>query len=256
LQTVADQRGLRLIFDAAHAFGSLYQGRAVGPDGDANIFSLSPTKLLVAGEGGVVVTNSDQLAAKIRIGRDYGNSGNYDSAFAGLNGHLPEFNALLGSHNLTLLEGAVLHRNVLAQLYRDGLNELPGIGFQEVRAGNRSSYKDFSITVEAAAFGLTRDELALVLRAENIETRKYYDPAVHLQTAYSQFAPAEETLTNTEMLSERSLSLPMWSHLEPSVVSIICTAIQMAHEFAVDLKAMLTSERGGISRAAGYCPVN
>lgn len=251
LQTVAERHGLRLIFDAAPAFGSLYQGKAVGPHGDASIFSLSSTKLLVAGEGGVVATNNDQLAARIRIGREYGNSGNYDSAFAGLNGRMPEFNALLGSHNLSGLEAAALHRNSLAQLYRDGLSNLPGIGFQEVREGNRNSYKDFSITVEADAFGLTRDELALVLSAENIETRKYYDPPVHLQTAYRKFAPPDGTLTNTELLSARSLSLPMWSHLERSVVLDICSALQMAYEFAGDLKATLPRERSGIGRAVG-----
>lgn len=251
LQTVADRHGVRLIFDAAPAFGSLYQGKAVGPQGDASIFSLSPTKLLVAGEGGVVATNNDQLAARILIGREYGNSGNYDSAFAGLNGRMPEFNALLGCHNLSGLEAAALHRNILAQLYREGLSNLPGIGFQEVREGNRNSYQDFPITVEAVSFGLTRDELALVLSAENIETRKYYDPPVHLQTAYRKFAPPDGTLANTELLSARSLSLPIWSHLERSVILGICSAIQMANEFAGDLKAHLTSERSGISCAAG-----
>ena len=239
LQTVADRHGLPLIFDAAHAFGSLYQGKRIGPQGFANVFSLSPTKLLVAGEGGVVATDDDRLAEKVRIGREYGNCGNYDSAFPGLNGRMAEFNALLATHNLQHLEGWAVHRNSLAQRYRELLSHLPGLEFQKVRPGNRNSYKDFSITVDADAFGLTRDELALVLEAENIETRKYYDPPVHLQTAYRTFAPPAGTLPNTELLAARSLSLPMWSQLETSVVSEISGAINAVHEFATDIRRLL-----------------
>src|SRR5438093_1590971 len=73
LQALADRHSLRLIFDAAHGFGALYQGVPVGPQGDVNVYSLSPTKLLIAGEGGIVATNNNDLAEKIRIGREYGN---------------------------------------------------------------------------------------------------------------------------------------------------------------------------------------
>lgn len=244
LKAVADRHGLPLIFDAAHAFGSLYLGNRIGPQGTANIFSLSPTKLLVAGEGGVVATNDEQLAQKVRIGREYGNDGNYDSLFPGLNGRMAEFNALLGKHNLQHLESSAAHRNTLAELYKKSLDHLPGLDFQEVRAGNRSSFKDFSITIDAGAFGISRDELALVLDAENIQTRKYYDPPVHLQEAYRQFAPPARALPNTELLAQRSLSLPMWSHLELSIVNEIAGAISLAHEFAPDIKrAIGTQER-------------
>jgi dTDP-4-amino-4,6-dideoxygalactose transaminase len=250
LQAVADRHGLPLIFDAAHAFGSLHQGKAIGPKGNANIFSLSPTKLLVAGEGGIVATNNDGLAEKIRIGREFGNEGNYDSVFPGLNGRLPEVNALLGHYNLHRLETAAVQRNRLAKLYRDELGHVPGIGFQEVVPGNRSSYTDFLVTVHADVFGLTRDELALVLDAENIETRKYYCPPVHLQTAYREFAPPVGTLATTELLSARSLVLPIWSHMETSLVSDICSVIRTAHELAPEIKIVLgQAERGLVSVA-------
>ncbi len=236
LQAVADRHGLPLVFDAAHAFGSLYQGARIGSQGIASVFSLSPTKLLVAGECGVVATNDDQLAEHVRMGREYGNDGHYDSLFPGLNGRLPEFSALLGNHNLLALESSAVHRNQLARVYEQLLGHLPGLAFQTVRPGNRNSYKDFSIVVDPDAFGLTRDELALFLEAENIETRKYYDPPVHLQAAYRKFAPAAGALPKTELLSARSLSLPMWSNLETSVVSEICGAINSAHELAADIK--------------------
>jgi dTDP-4-amino-4,6-dideoxygalactose transaminase len=239
LQRLADRHGLRLIFDAAHSFGSLYQGRPVGSQGDASVFSLSPTKLLVAGEGGVVATNDDDLAEKVRIGREYGNSGSYDSAFAGLNARMPEFNALLGQFGLLRLEPAACHRNNIAELYRARLSELPGLKFQEVRSGNRSSYKDFSILVDADAFGLTRDELSAALAAENIETRKYYDPPVHRQTAYHQYAPSANALTNTGVLTSRILNLPIWSNIEIGVVSDICLAVERSHLFACEIKSMV-----------------
>lgn len=236
LEALASRRHLRLIFDAAHAFGSLYQGTPVGRQGDAQVFSLSPTKLLIANEGGVVATNDDALAEKVRIGREYGNRGDYDSAFAGINARLPEVNALLGKHSLGQLESAALHRNLIAQLYRERLSKLPGVDFQTVRGGNRSSYKDFSVTIDGGAFGLTRDELANVLAAENIQTRKYYDPPVHRQTAYRDYSLGA-SLANTELLASRILSLPIWSHMEADLASRVCLGFERAHEFAEQIRA-------------------
>jgi len=229
LQAVASRNGLKLIFDAAHGFGALYQGRPVGAQADAHVFSLSPTKLLICGEGGIVATNDDDLATKIRTGREYGNSGSYDSAFAGLNARMPEFNALLGLRSLEMLEDAALTRNETVCLYREALGRLPGIGFQEVFPGNRNSYKDFSITIDADMFGLTRDELGLALAAENIDTRKYYDPPVHRQTAYASFADGRP-LPHTDWLAASSLSLPVWTKMEPGVSLGICEAVQRIHE--------------------------
>jgi dTDP-4-amino-4,6-dideoxygalactose transaminase len=243
LQVTAERRGLHLIFDAAHGFGSLYQGRPVGQKGDASVFSLSPTKLLVAGEGGIVATNNDSLAERVRLGREYGNSGAYDSAFAGMNARLPEINALLGQFSLLKLEASARHRNHVAELYKKRLGRLHGLSFQEVVEGNRSSYKDFSIIVDGDAFGLGRDELAVALEAENIETRKYYDPPVHRQTAYRQYAPLTSTMARTDMLSSRILNLPIWSSMEDSVVTSICSAIERAQEFAVDIRAVLERKR-------------
>ena len=111
LWDVARRHGIKLIFDAAHGFGALYRGKPVGSQADAHVFSLSPTKLLITGEGGIVATNNDDLAEKIIMGREYGNSGNYDSAFAGLNARMPEFNALMGLHSLARLEDAAATRN-------------------------------------------------------------------------------------------------------------------------------------------------
>jgi dTDP-4-amino-4,6-dideoxygalactose transaminase len=241
LQAVADRHGLKLVFDAAHGFGALYQGVPVGPQGDAHVYSLSPTKLLIAGEGGIVATDNDELADKIRIGREYGNNGSYDSLFAGINARMPEFNALMGKHSLGMLEQAARHRNEIVAFYQDELGSLPGIGFQQVRPGNRCSYKDFSIVIDAEAFGLTRDELAAALEAENLDTRNYYDPPVHRHIAYSQYAVGHKPLPNTELLAACSLSLPVWSHMELSMAADICRAVRRIHDFAGEISISLSN---------------
>jgi dTDP-4-amino-4,6-dideoxygalactose transaminase len=238
LEAVADRHGLKLIFDAAHGFGARYQGVPVGSQGDAQVYSLSPTKLLIAGEGGIVATNHDRLAAHIRVAREYGNSGSYDSAFAGINARMPEFNALLGLHSLTLLEDAACRRNEVAAGYHQALGRLPGVGFQQVGPGDRNAYKDFSITVDPEAFGLTRDELARALAVENIDTRKYYDPPVHRQTAYRRY-DAGRPLPQTDWLARHSLSLPLWSTMRDEVAVGICQAVQRIHAHAAAVREVL-----------------
>ncbi|HEY2882262.1 MAG TPA: DegT/DnrJ/EryC1/StrS family aminotransferase [Pirellulales bacterium] len=241
LEAIAKRRNLKLVFDAAHGFGARYQGVPVGPQGDAQVYSLSPTKLVVAGEGGIVATNSDDLAERIRRGREYGMGAAYDSLFAGVNARMSEFHACLGRHSLAMLETNAGRRQEIVALFRRELSSVPGIGFQEVLPGNRSSYKDFSITVDTAEFRLSRDELATALKAENIDTRKYYDPPVHRQTAYRHFAPPAGSLPVTQWLASASLSLPLWSHMTDDTALEICRAVQRIYRSANDVRNRLTN---------------
>ncbi len=243
LQAVADRHGLKLVFDAAHGFGARYRGTPVGGQGNANSFSLSPTKLLIAGEGGIVSTNDDALADHLRKGREYGNDGNYDSAFPGINARMPEFNALLGLKSLQGLEGAAERRNATVAIYQREMSKLPGIEFQRVHPEDRNSYREFSILLDADAFGLSRDHLAQALAAENIDTRKYYDPPVHRQTAYRHFAPDESLLPNTVLLAENSLSFPLWSNLEEETALGICQAVARVHQNAEAVTKALNQSR-------------
>ena len=240
---IAEEYGLRLIFDAAHAFGSRYQDQPVGNQGDAQVFSLSPTKLVVAGEGGIVVTNNDELAARLRIAREFGNCGDYDSAIHGLNGRLPEISALLARHSLSRLDAAVENRQRIAALYRTRLGRVPGISFQEIRSADRTSYKDFAIMIDDRNFGLTRDELAETLKSENIDTRSYYDPPLHRQRAYLPFA-THGGLPNTEALSATILCLPIWSAMELAIADTICDAIINAHNCSDSIRSILRQRVG------------
>ncbi len=239
LNSLAKQHHLKIIYDAAHGFGSLYQGAPLGPLGDANIFSMSPTKLLITGEGGIVATNDEDLAKAVRMGREYGNDGSYDSAFAGINARMPEFNALMGIYSLKRLEAAASSRNDTAALYQELLGRIPGIEFQTVRSGNCSSYKDFSIVIYPDQFGLNRDELQLALTAENIDTRKYYAPPVHKQHAYKQFYDHKTPLPITDWLSANSISLPIWSFMPNEVVRNVCVAVTKIHQSSKSVYRLL-----------------
>lgn len=245
LEAVAQRHDLRLVFDAAHGAGARYRGRPVGGFGDAEVFSLSPTKLLVAGEGGIVATNDDDLAEHIRLGREYGNPGDYDSRFPGLNARLPEFNALLGNRSLDMLEESAECRNRIAAAFRERLGRLPGLTFQRIHPEGRCSYKDFSLLVDEERFGLTRDQLSAALRAENIDTRKYHHPPVHTHQAYQHTLPRwGDALPVTDQVARQSLSLPIWSHMDQDTVAGICRAVERIHHFVEALSGAPASAAG------------
>jgi dTDP-4-amino-4,6-dideoxygalactose transaminase len=236
LEALARKHNLKVVYDAAHGFGSLYQGKTLGRFGDVQAYSLSPSKLVIAGEGGIVATNSDEVAAYVRLGREYGNDGKYDSAFAGMNARLGEFNAVLGLASLSMLDQAVRRRNEYVEIYRQQLHQVPGLSFQSVAGGNRSSYKDFCLMVESERFGLSRDRLSEALQAENIDTRHYFDPAAHNQTAYRKFYTGQP-LPQTARLEKEALSLPLWSEMDEGVIEKIARAIVRIHEHAVAARA-------------------
>ena len=234
----ASELGSELIFDAAHGAGSrtVLDGRLrpLGGFGRAEVFSLTPTKVMSGAEGGLVATNDAVLADRLRIARDYGNPGDYDTRFAGLNARLSELHAALALESLDHLAARVAHRNSVATRYRMGLGQLPGIGFQAVPDGDVSSYKDFTILVDADEFGCSRDAVVAALAAEGIATRKYYSPPVHRQQAYAHVPTPE--LPVSDDLAARVVSLPIWSHLPEDVVDRVCAAFQAIQSHAAEVE--------------------
>jgi dTDP-4-amino-4,6-dideoxygalactose transaminase len=244
LEAIARRHRLALIFDAAHGFGALHRGRPLGGHGAAEVFSTSPTKLLVTGEGGIVATNDDDLAHRIRVGREYGNDGTYDSLLPGMNARMQEFSAVLGLQSLEMLEENAQRRNSLASCYKAHLAETSGITFQAIRPYDRSSFKDFTIRIEAAQFGLDRDSLSLALREEGISTRAYYAPPVHQHTTYRELVRRQQPcLPVTESLAQDVLSLPLYSHMPTDSVVRVCEAIQRIHRHAPQIRAMLSASQ-------------
>jgi dTDP-4-amino-4,6-dideoxygalactose transaminase len=225
LEAIAAEHGLKLIVDAAHGFGASLHGKPVGKGGTAQVFSLSPTKLLVAGEGGIVATDCDELARFVRIGREYGNDGSYDAVFPGVNGRMPELCAATALAGLEMLDEVASRRRAIAAAYRRGLAGLSGIECMEETPGSEPSYKDFSITIDPDVFGCSRDRVRGALAARGIETRAYYDPPCHRQRAFAHFNDPRRPLPATDLLASRSLSLPIGEHVDEHIVAEVCEVI-------------------------------
>ena len=224
LSSVASRNGIALFFDAAHGFGARREETMVGGFGAAEVFSLTPTKTLIAAEGGIIATNDDLLAERCRIGRNYGNPGDYDCRFVGLNGRMSELHAAVALASFEDLEERISRRNELAGTFRKVLGEIPGVRFPLVRDIDRSTYKDLSILVDELEFGLSADALAEALAAEGIETRRYYSPPVHRMRAYRSTASGAE-LPVTDAAAREALSLPLWTEMTEGHVERIGEAV-------------------------------
>lgn len=219
LQEIAADHRLKLIFDSAHAFGSKVGSQYVGNFGDAESFSCSPTKLMTTGEGGILTTSDAWLARHIRVGRGYGDPGDYNCIMPGLNARMSEFHAALGISSLDMLEQNVEARNRLVEVYKRELRSIPGISFQEIAPNVRTTFKDFSLYIDPLTFGMTRDRLCDELLKRGIQSKKYFYPPVHLQDAYRQYRDEfHAKLPVTMDVTTNALSLPLYSHMQESEI--------------------------------------
>jgi dTDP-4-amino-4,6-dideoxygalactose transaminase len=229
LEEIAGEKNIPLIFDAAHAFGSRSNGKPVGGFGTAEVFSFSPTKLVVAGEGGLVTTRDAQLAQKLRAARNYGDSGNYDPEIRGVNARMSELHAAFALRSLQGVGARIARRNEIRRRYERNLNTLPGMAFQQVAAGDLSAFKDLSLLIKEEEFGLSRDSLLAALRRHNVDARKYFSPPVHQQTLYRRLWDGRP-LPVTEMIASSVISLPIYSSLSDEAVDKVCGAISMSRQ--------------------------
>jgi len=227
LDEIVAELQIPLVFDAAHAFGSNSGGKRVGGFGTAEVFSFSPTKLVVAGEGGLVATRDAGLAEKLRAARNYGDAGNYDPEVLGVNARMSEINAAMALHGLTALDARIERRNEIRRRYEGNLREIAGLRFQEVSEGGRSTFKDFSVIVDEKEFGHSREWLIQRLQFENIGARKYFSPPVHRQKLYSAMWDGRP-LPVTDLVSDGVVSLPIYSSLTNESVDKVCEVILRA----------------------------
>ena len=241
LQTLANQSGVPLVFDAAHGLGSVRQGVPIGGFGVAEVFSLSPTKVVVAGEGGLVATNDPGLARTLRLARNYGNPGNYDCLFPGLNARMSELHAAVALHSLASLDENVIRRNRLVNEFWDSLGGVRGLRRPGVDPGDVSTYKDLTVIVDELAFGLSTRQLAAALDLEGIETRRYFHPPVHAQVAYQHLPRRSLPVTNA--IAPMVLSLPLWSHMSLAQVRGVADALQRLHVHAPRVRTHVPAQR-------------
>lgn len=207
IEEICREAGVRLIFDAAHGFGSLHQGQPVGGAGWCQVYSLTPTKMVVAGEGGVVATNDADLARELEIAREYGNDGSYDSLMPGMNARLSEMHCVLARESLKMLEDVVAFRNQAAGELQTAMSEIPGLLFQQITPESRTTFKDFTIAIDPDQFGCSRDAMAWALGRDGVPSRAYFHPPCHQHTAYRAFS--RRPLPRTEQLASRCLSIPL-----------------------------------------------
>jgi dTDP-4-amino-4,6-dideoxygalactose transaminase len=240
LTEVARRRNLRLMFDAAHAFGCTHKGRLIGNNGDAEVFSFHATKFFNTLEGGAVLTNDDELAKKMRLMRNFGFGGYDDVVYIGTNGKMNEVSAAMGLTNLDNIDAIVdaNRRNWLA--YRDGLTGLPGVKLFHYSDCERSNYQYVMIEVDDEAARLNRDELVSVFWAENVIARRYFWPGCHRMEPYRSLYPhAGLLLPVTERAAARVLLLPTGTAIGPDAVSAICNILRTALAHAGDVRARL-----------------
>ena len=219
---LARKHGLKVLCDSAQALGATYKGRPAGGLGDVEVFSLSPTKVVTAVEGGLVAVREPELARRLRSMRDYGKGPDgSDMEFVGLSARMSELHAAVGCRCLAQCDDLVTRRGKLVALYRQFLADLPEVSFQDIPADRTSSHNYMVIFVGESS-PLSRDDLHAALGKRSIQTKKYFHPAVHEMTAYRKIgvSPRAELLI-AERASREGLALPLYSHMAEADVTKI-----------------------------------
>lgn len=212
LERICRKKGWKLIFDSAQGMGGEYKGKRCGGFGVAEVFSMSPSKLITSAEGGVITTNDPELAAKLVQLRDYGKKGE-DMVAVGLSARLSELLAVLGYKNLCHLKELRTEREKLVKRYRKGLRDLSGIAFQEWDSERKSGHNYFVFRVTGTA-SKTRDELLEFLKQGGVECKRYFYPALHRLTAYRGRYPGHFPVA--EQLCREVMAVPLYSGMTES----------------------------------------
>lgn len=240
LQAIADRRGLALMFDAAHALGAKVGGRHVGTFGRAEVFSFHATKFFNTFEGGAIATDDDELAARIRLMKNFGFAGYDQVVHLGINGKMPEVSAAMGLTSLEAMDDFIAVNRAHWERYHRALSRLPGITLVDYRGLEQANYQYVALEVDEAQAGLHRDQLVAVLQAENVVARRYFYPGCHRMEPYrSAFPDAGLRLPETERLCQRILSLPTGTGLEAGDVDGVCALIRFALANAAELRRRL-----------------
>jgi dTDP-4-amino-4,6-dideoxygalactose transaminase len=207
LEILTREHDLKLVFDAAHGLGARYRDSALGAFGDASVFSMSGTKIVTSGEGGLATFRDPADAERFAFLRGYGFKSDYNCRYIGLNGKLSELNAALGWLSLDLLEPVLAHRHAQVRRYRRALSDRPDLSWQAAPSDCIHGYKDLALLFREPG---QRAAAEAALSAEGVTTKRYFFP-VHRMDAYRKFA--RRALPGTDWLHERLLCIPLYSDL-------------------------------------------
>jgi dTDP-4-amino-4,6-dideoxygalactose transaminase len=229
LTEITERRGLKLMFDAAHAFGCSHRSRMIGNFGLAEVFSFHATKFLNSFEGGAITTNDDELASKIRLMTNFGFSGYDNVIHLGTNGKMTEVCAAMGLTNLESIQDLVAVNFGNYQTYREGLAGIPGVSLIDYDAVERGNYQYIVAEVDEYKAGLARDALVKCLHAENVLARKYFWPGCHRMEPYRSLYPnANLLLAETERVAAKVIVLPTGTGVSHADIAVICRIVREA----------------------------
>lgn len=240
LTDIARCHNLKLLFDAAHAFACSYKGRMIGNFGAAEVLSFHATKFFNTFEGGAVVTNDDELAAKIRLMKNFGFAGYDDVVYIGTNGKMNEVAAAMGLTSLESLERFIDTNHQNYKQYQQELAGIPGVSLLSYDESEKCNYHYIVLEIDEVLTQFSRDDLQKILWAENILARRYFYPGCHRMEPYRSYFPhAGLLLPNTERLLSRVLCLPTGTAIGVEEISKICQIIRFAVAHGTEIRERL-----------------
>ncbi len=225
LQEIANEHGLALLFDAAHAFGVSVGDRMVGTFGNGEILSFHATKFFNAIEGGAIVTDDDDLAARARLMRNFGFAGEDNVVSEGTNGKMSEICAAMGLSNFEGIDELITINRRNYDAYVRGVQEVPGLSILEIDSSIRSNYQYVVLLVDDEC-SVSRDDLLAELRRNNVLARRYFWPASHRMEPYRTSQPnAGAELPATERIADQVIVLPTGTAVSEADVDVITAMI-------------------------------
>ncbi len=225
LEIIGREHGLRVMYDASHAFGCTSGGVKFGNFGECEVFSFHATKFFHTFEGGAVVTNNGELAEKLRLMRNFGFAGYDNVIYPGTNGKLTEIAAAMGLANLVNLEEFITINRRNYHAYQLGLEGITGLQLLPFDPDETNNFQYIVVEV-MPEFPVSRDRIVDVLHAENILARKYFWPGCHNMQPYRSYYPhAGLVLSNTKRVADRVIVLPTGSVVSAADVASICSVL-------------------------------
>lgn len=210
IQSIADKYGLKVIYDAAHAFGVEVDGESVLNAGDMSTLSFHATKVYNTLEGGALVMHDEQMKKRIDYLKNFGFAGETEVVAPGINSKVDEVRCAYGLLNLRQVDDAIAKRQHVAQRYREALRNVPGIRFFDDMPGVRHNYSYFPIFVTADEYGMSRDELYFKMREKGVYGRRYFYPLISDFSTYRGLPSATpENLPVATRIANEVICLPM-----------------------------------------------
>ena len=227
IQEIADKYGLKVIYDAAHAFGVKVNGTSILNAGDMSTLSFHATKVYNTIEGGALVMHDEQTKKRIDYLKNFGFAGETEVVAPGINSKMDEMRAAYGLLNLKQVDEAIEARHQVAIKYREALRNVEGITFFDDMPGVKHNYSYFPIFVDAEKYGMTRDELYFKMKEQNVLGRRYFYPLISTFSTYRGLDSAKpENLPNAHKMADEVICLPMHHALSEEDVNRILELIK------------------------------